>query len=169
MGKDAVKTAEHVNQVLNGSVLVVGVGKDEATGKDLGVCDDVGGPVEGVAAVVDGAAGARLLVDSAQELPLGGPHLWAGGGAAGRRVKEEADDQAVALSDKEAAELVEPEGAVGAGGGLGEDVGGLAGDGDGVVGGVVVVKGGEVFLQLESRVELGVKLATVNDKAFMKS
>ena len=155
MGEDAVQAAEDVDEVLDTDVLGVSVAEDdEAAGEELLVGDDVGGPVEGVAAVVDGAAALGLLVDGAEELPLGGAHLGAGGGAAGGCIEEEADDEGVALRDEEAAELVEPEGAVDAGGWLGELDGRVAVDGLGAVGREVVVQGGEVLLKLEGRVEL---------------
>lgn len=141
MREDAVQPPEDVDQVLHRGALVVPVaqGRDEPAGEDLGVGHDVGGPVERVAAVVDGAAGLGGVVHGAQELPLRGAHLRARGGAAGRRVEEEADDEGVALGDQEAAELVEPEGAVDRGRGGGEEPGGLAGYGHGVAAGVVVV------------------------------
>ena len=129
MGEDAVEAAEDIDEVLEGGAPVVTVGlDDEAAGENLGVGDDVGGPVQGVAAVVDGAAALGRVVHGAEELPLGGAHLGAGGGAAGRGVEEEADDEAVALLDEEAAELVQPEGTVGGGRRGGEDLGGLPGD-----------------------------------------
>ena len=160
VGEDTVQPAEDVDEVLDRGGLVVaalarGRGRHEARGEDLGVRDHVGGPVEGVAAVVDGAAGFRGVVHGAQELPLRGAHLRARGGAAGRGVEEEADDEGVALRDEEAAELVEPEGAVDARGRRGEELGRLAGYGYGVAAGVVVVEGGEVLLELEGGVELG--------------
>lgn len=113
--KDAVEAPEDVDEALDADVLAprpagpVRVAEDdEAAGEQLLVGDDDGGPVEGVAAVVDGAAALGLLVDGAQELPLGGAHLGARRGAAGGGVEEEADDEGVALGDEEAAELVEP-------------------------------------------------------------
>lgn len=121
VGEDAVQAAEDVDEVLDDGALVVAVGEDdEAAGEELRVGDDVGGPVERVAAVVDGAAALGLVVHGAQELPLGRAHLRAGGGRAGRHVKQEPHDQAVALRDQEPAELVEPERAVDAGRGRGE-------------------------------------------------
>lgn len=55
-----------------------------------------------------------------EELPFGGAHLGAGVCAARRAVEEETADEGVALRDEEAAELVEPEGAVDAMRRLGE-------------------------------------------------
>lgn len=155
MGEDAVQAAEDVDEVLHGHVLVVGVGEgNQAAGEDLLVRHDVGGPVERVAAVINGAAALGLLVDGAQELPLRGAHLGARGRAARRGVEEEADDQVVALGDEEAAELIEPEGAVGAWRGSSELDGGGAGDGLGAAFAVVVVERSKVLLQLERGIEL---------------
>lgn len=130
----------------------------QAAGEDLLAGDDVGGPIEGVTAVVDGAAALGGLVDGAQELPLAGAHLRAGGGGAGGFVEEEADDQVVALVGEEAAEFVEPQGAVDALGLGGDEERSFARDGVGVVavGGfcVAVVQSFEVFLELEGGIEL---------------
>lgn len=93
---------------------------DESARKDFLVGNNVSSPIQGVAAVVDGAAALGLLMNGAEKLPLGGAHLGAGVCAAGRRVEEEADDEGVALRDEEAAELVEPDCAVNTVGGLGE-------------------------------------------------
>lgn len=73
-----------------------------------------------MAAVIYGTAALRLLVYGTEKLPFGGAHLGAGVCAARRAVEEEAADEGVALRDKEATELVEPEGAVDAIRGLGE-------------------------------------------------
>lgn len=106
MGKDTVQAPKHVDQILYRSILIVGIGKGEATGKDLGVGDDVGSPVERMATVVDGAAGARLLVDGAQELPFRCTHFGTCDGATSGCVEKKADNETVALSNEEAAELV---------------------------------------------------------------
>lgn len=73
------------------------------------VRDHIGGPVKGVTAIVDGTAALWLLVDGAEKLPLRCSHLGTCVGAARRCVKEEADDERVALRYEEAAELVEPQ------------------------------------------------------------
>lgn len=155
VGEDAVEAAEDVDEVLDGDALAVGVGRDdEAAGEDLGVGDDVGGPVEGVAAVVDGAAALGLLVHGAEELPLRRAHFRTRIGAAGRRVEQEADDEGVALRDEEAAEFVEPEGSVDGWRRGGELDGGGATNRLGVALGVVEMEGSEMLLELECRIEL---------------
>lgn len=64
--KDAVQPTEDVDQALDANILAMNiVDHDEAAGEDLLVRDDVGGPVEGMAAVVDGTAALRLLVHGA--------------------------------------------------------------------------------------------------------
>ena len=68
--------------------------------------EGIGGPVEGVAAVVDCATRFGRVVYRAQVLPLGSAHLGAGARAAGGCVEEEADDEGGALRDEEAAELI---------------------------------------------------------------
>lgn len=93
VGEDAVEPPEYVDEVLDADVLAVRVAEDdEAAWEELLVCHDVGGPVQGVAAVVNRAAALGLFVDGAEKLPLGGSHLRAGMGAAWRGVKEEAND-----------------------------------------------------------------------------
>lgn len=107
MREDAVQPPEDVDEVLETHVLALGVGQDdEAAGEQLLVRDDVGSPIERVAAVVDGAAALGLLMNGAEELPLGGAHLGASTRAAGWRIEEETDDEGVALRDEEAAELI---------------------------------------------------------------
>lgn len=160
--EDAVQPTEDVDEVLNPGILTVGIVEDgEAAGEELLVGDDVGGPVESVAAVVDGAAALGLLVDGAEELPLGGAHLGTRAGATGRRVEEEADDERVALRDEEATELVEPDGAVDARRGLSELQRGCACEGLCGEGRVVEVQRGEVLLELEGRLELDTTLVAV--------
>jgi hypothetical protein len=83
-----------------------------------------------MATIVNRAAGFRGLVHRAQELPFRGAHLGAGSRRTWGAVEEKADDEVVAFVDEEAAELVEPEGAVDAVGGCGEDGGCYAADGD---------------------------------------
>lgn len=58
------------------------------------------------------------------------------------------------MGDEEAAEFVEPQGAVYRVGRVGELLGCCAGNGLGAGRGVVVVEGREVFLELEGRVDL---------------
>ena len=111
-----------------------------------------------MAAIIDGAAALGLLMYGAQELPLGGTHLGARRGAAGRGVEEKPHDERVALGDEEAAELVKPECAVDTRRGLRELVCGFASDGLRAVGGMMVMEGCEVFLELERGVELVVIL-----------
>lgn len=79
-------------------------------------------------------------------MPLRGAHLWARVETAGRRVEEESHNEAVALCDEEAAELVEPEALVDRGRCGGEEGSGLSGDGQCVVRRVMVMKRGEVLL-----------------------
>lgn len=121
MGEYAVQPPEDVDEVLDTDILTVVVAQNgEAAWEDLLVGDHVGGPVEGVTAVVDRTAALRLLVDGTQKLPLRGAHLGTRAGAAGRLIEEEADDERVALGNEETAEFVEPDGAVDAGGRLRE-------------------------------------------------
>lgn len=142
------------------STVIMGVAGSEAqtAGKDLLASDDVGGPVESMAAVVNRAATLGGLVHGAQELPFAGAHLRAGGGGAGRAVEEKAYDQVVALVREEAAELIEPKGAVDAFGLRGHQRRRLAGYWSGVFPvlefGIAVVEGFEVFLELERGIEL---------------
>lgn len=160
VGKNPMQPAEYVDEVLNRNALVMRITQDDdSAGKYLGIRDDIGRPVEGVAAVVDSATTLGLLVDGAQKLPLGGAHLGTGGGTAGRRVEEEADDEVVALRDEEAAELVEPQGPIDRRWRRRELDGRRAGYGLRVAGRVVIVEGGEVFLELEGRIELQRELA----------
>lgn len=70
--------------------------------------EEVGSPVECVAAVVDGAARLRRLVDGAQVLPLGCAHLGTSDGGARRAVGEESDNERVHFLCEKAAQLVEP-------------------------------------------------------------
>ena len=143
VGEYAVQPAEHVDQVLYADVLAMTVTEDDETAwKDLLVGDDVGCPVEGMTAVVNGTAALGLLVYGAEELPLGSAHLGARVCTAWRGVEEEADDERVALGDEEAAELVEPDGSVDAVWGLRKLQCCCARDWLGVGGGMVAVEGG---------------------------
>lgn len=81
---------------------------DKSAGEELRVRDDVGSPIEGVAAIVNGAAAPGLVVNGAQKLPFGGAHLRTRGGGTGGHVEQEADYQAVTLGDEETAKLVQP-------------------------------------------------------------
>lgn len=155
MREDPMKPSEYIDEVLNTCILAVGVAENsESAGKQLLVRDHVGGPVQCVAAIVDGTAALGLLMDSAKKLPLRSAHLRACRGATGGRIEQEAYDQGVALGDEKSTELVEPDGTI--------DASGRGGNLDGSVaayrlrfgGCVVVVKSGEVFLKLESRIEL---------------
>lgn len=107
-----------------------------------------------MAAVVNGTAALRLLVDGAKELPLGSTHLGTGGGATGRGVEQKPDDEGVALRNEEPAQLVQPEGAVDPGRGGRELDCGRAVYRGAVAVRVVVMEGCEVLLELECRVEL---------------
>jgi hypothetical protein len=57
-------------------------------------------------AVVDSAAALGLFMHCAEKLPFGGPHFRARYGAAGRRIKQEAHNEAVALGDEEPTEFI---------------------------------------------------------------
>lgn len=102
-----------------------------------------------MAAVVNGTAALGLVVYSAEKLPLGGAHFGAGDRRAWRGVEEKAYDQAIALGDEEAAELIEPEGAVDTRRGGRQESSGGAVDRSSVGGRVVVVEGGEMLLELK--------------------
>lgn len=127
---------------------------NEAAREDLLVCDNVGSPIQGVAAIVDGAAALGLFVDGAEKLPFRCAHLGARAGATRGRIKQEANNERVALRYEEAAQLVEPDGTVDAGWRLCELESSLSSNGLCVGGGMVAVESGEVFLELEGRVEL---------------
>lgn len=102
-----MKPSEDVDQVLQHSALVVTLGAhDEPAREDLGVGDNVCGPVQRVAAVVDGAATLGLVVYGTEKLPFGGAHFGTRRGRARGIIEEKADDYAVALRDEKAAELV---------------------------------------------------------------
>jgi hypothetical protein len=110
MGEYAMQPAEHIDEILDTHILtVVVIMDDKAAGEDLLVGHNVGSPVQGVTAVVDGAAALGLFVHSAEELPFGSAHFRARVRTAWRGVEEEANDQGVALRDEEAAELIEPD------------------------------------------------------------
>lgn len=153
--EDAVKPPEDVDEVLQTHILALRVVQyGEAAGEELLVRNNVGGPIERVTAVVDGAAGLGLLVYGAEELPFGGAHFGAGARAAGGCVEEEADNEGVALRDEKAAELVKPYRPFDAGRWLSQQEGALAAEGLSSFPDVVVVQGCEVLLELECRVEL---------------
>ena len=81
MSEDPMQAAKDIDEVLDSRLPVVGI-NDEAGGEDLGVGNNIGSPVQCVAAVVDGTAALGSVVDSTQKLPLGCTHLGARGGAA---------------------------------------------------------------------------------------
>jgi hypothetical protein len=134
---------------------------DKAAGEDLVVGDDVGCPVKGVAAIVDSAAALGSVMNSAQELPLPSAHLRAGSGATGGAIEQKPHDQGVALGDEEATELIKPQGLVGPLRRSGKQLGCFAADGSGLAVRVVVVKGSEMLLELEGRVELETRAKSV--------
>lgn len=68
--------------------------------------EGIGGPVEGVAAVVDCATRFGRVVYRAQVLPLGSAHLWTGQGRTRWVVCEEGGDDGVDFLYEEAAELI---------------------------------------------------------------
>lgn len=66
MGEDSMEPTKNINKVLQHGTLIVTLwNDDESTGEDLGISDYVRCPVEGVAAVVDGAATLGLVMDGA--------------------------------------------------------------------------------------------------------
>ena len=100
VGEDAVQAPKDVNEVLQYRALIVAFrNKNESAREYLRIGDDVCGPVERVAAVIDGAATLGLFVDGAQELPFGGAHLGTCGGRTWWGVEEKSYYEAVALSD----------------------------------------------------------------------
>lgn len=93
MGEDAVQPPEDVDEVLDANILALRVGEDDKSAREqLLIRDNVGGPVERVTAVVDGAAALRLFVHGTEELPLRGAHLGTCTCAARRSIEEKADD-----------------------------------------------------------------------------
>lgn len=151
----SVQPAKHVDKVFHPNVLAVRIVHDDKSAReDLLISHDVGGPVQGVAAVVNRTTALRLLVNGAEKLPLGGTHLGASASATGWCVEQETNDERVALGNQEAAELVKPEGTVDAGGRLSQLQGGRTSKRLGVGGGMIAVEGREVLLQLEGRVQL---------------
>jgi hypothetical protein len=111
MGENTMQTAEDVDEVLNSGALLVVI-DDKPAREDLRVGHNVGSPIESVTAVVDGTAILGRLVHGTQELPLARTHFGARGCAARRGIEQEADDQAVALSNQEPAQLIQPQGFV---------------------------------------------------------
>lgn len=106
MGKDPVHAAEDVGQL---PLLVAGIGfrsEGQAAGEVLGGGQNVGRPIEGVAAVVNGAARLRWVVDSTQVLPFGSAHLRAGLGGTGGFVGEERNKDEIDFLAQEPTQLV---------------------------------------------------------------
>jgi len=81
----------------------------ESRRKELAVAKSRSGPVERVAAVVDGRAGLRGVVDGAKVLPFGSSHFVACCRRASWSVGEEGNDNRVGLLDQKAAQLVQPD------------------------------------------------------------
>lgn len=69
MGKDAVKATEDIDQIFESCILVVSI-NDEARGEDFGVSDNIGGPVKGMAAIVNRATAFGRIVHGTEKLPL---------------------------------------------------------------------------------------------------
>lgn len=95
-----MQPSEDANEVLDTRSTIIpsiSCSQTQAAREDLLAGDDVGRPIEGVAAIINGAAALGGLVDGAQELPLAGAHLRAGDCGAGRLIEEEADDQVIAF------------------------------------------------------------------------
>ena len=113
-----------------------------------------------MAAIINGAAGFRGIVYSTEVLPFGGSHLGARCARAWRGVLEEGDEEIVCADYEEAAEFVKPKVSVGFWWRCSEQfcccmsyrLDRRRGDFDVV--GMVVIKCGEVLLQLKGRIEV---------------
>jgi len=113
MRKDPVHTSEDIGKV---SLLLMlcrlvgahGESRGEVLGRSQGIC----GPVQRVAAVVDGAAGLGRIVNRAEVLPFGGSHFGTGSRRARRTVRKQGDYDSIYFLREEAAQLIEPQGLV---------------------------------------------------------
>lgn len=110
MRKDAIQPSEDVGQMSHAGLCAAARlrAESQSAGKVFRRRKDIRGPIEGMAAIVDGAAGFGRIVHGTEVLPLGCPHLGASLGGAGRRVGEEGDDKIVDFHSQEATQLVEP-------------------------------------------------------------
>ena len=122
---------------------------EEAAREVLGIGHGVCRPIKGVAAVVDCAAALWCIMHGTQKLPLARSHLRAGGGAAGRLIEQETNNEVVALCNQKAAKLVQPDRLIDMGRGRRKNLGRLPGDGSCVAGGMMPMKCCQVLLELE--------------------
>lgn len=132
MRKDPIQPTEDINQMSHARLRTTARlrAQRQPTGEVLGGRQDVGRPVERVAAVIDGAAGFGRVMDGAEILPFGGLHFGTCLCRAGWGLGEEGDDEIVDFDGEEAAEFVEPEGPVDAFRGFGKLDGDIAVDWD---------------------------------------
>lgn len=94
VGKYAMQPAEHIDEILDAKILtMIVVVNNKPAREDLLVGYNVGSPVQGMTAVVDGAATLGLLMHSTEELPFGSAHLRARVRTTWWGVEEEANDQ----------------------------------------------------------------------------
>lgn len=105
-------------------------------------------------AIIDRAAALGRIVDGAEELPLARAHFGACVCTAWRSIEQKAYDKAVALSDQEAAEFIEPKCLIGSGRWCRQHLCCFAGHRGGIADRMVVVKSCKMFLKLKCRVEL---------------
>lgn len=160
MGEDAIQSTEYVGQVPQACLRATAClgTQRKATWKMLWRCEDVGGPIERMAAVVNRAAGFRGVMDGAQILPLGCTHLRTRLRGAWRVFGEESNDQVIYFHGEETTEFVEPQGLVhplGRSRKLYRNISTDRHDGLGPLrSGEVVVERFQMFLKLEWRVEL---------------
>ena len=100
-------------------------------------------------------------------MPLTGAHFGTGRRRTRRVIEKESNDQIIAFVYEEAAEFVEPQGAVNTLRLSGDQERGFASYGCNVVRvfglGIMVVQGFQMLLELECRVELGELLANAHD------
>lgn len=112
--KDAIQPPENIRQMSHARLRPAMRRRSQrkTTGEVFRGGEDVSRPVEGVAAVVDSAAGLGRVVDGAEILPLRSAHFRTGLRGTGRFFGKEGDYQIVDFHSQKAAELIEPEGPV---------------------------------------------------------
>lgn len=109
-------------------------------------------------AVIDSTAALWRLVNGAEKLPFAGAHFRTGSCGTWWIVEEKSNDQVIAFVYEEAAEFVEPESSINTFRLRGYENGRFSVYGYGIFAvcrsAIVIVKGFEVFLELEGGIEL---------------
>ncbi len=88
--------------------------KRQTAGEILLRSKDIGGPVQSMAAVIDGAARLGWIMHCAEVLPFRGTHLGACCGRTRWSFTKEGNDQVIDLNHQQAANLVQPQCAINA-------------------------------------------------------